>query len=165
MSAANTKTSKAKAAKPAVKKRAAKKPATQKLATKAAVKSAPKSAGPKVKKTGTPQSTLDKRITEQRYLVLKALDDGKAEDILDVDMQGQSSLADFMIIASGRSTRQVAALAENIAKSLKQAGHKILHREGEGTHDWVIVDTGDIIVHILRPEVRAYYRLEELWSR
>lgn len=143
----------------------AKKAAVKKTAVKAPVKAAAKTAGPKIKKSGAAQSGLDKRIIEQRYLILKALDDGKAEDILDFNMNGQSSLADYMIIASGRSTRQVASLAENVAKGLKQAGHKILHREGESTNDWVIVDTGDVIVHILRPEVRAYYRLEEIWQR
>jgi len=160
------KTIKPKAVKPVAKKAAVAKPAAKKVATKsAAPKTAPKASSAKIKKTGAPTSQLDKRITEQRYLVLKSLDDGKAEDILDYDLRGRSSLADYLVIASGRSTRQVASLAENISKSLKQAGHKILHREGEGTNDWVIVDTGDVIVHILRPEVRAYYRLEEIWEK
>jgi ribosome-associated protein len=142
----------------AVKKTAAKTVA-KKIAPKNAVKTAVKKSAP------PPADKTDKRITEQRYLALKILDEGKAEDILDYDLRGRSSLADYMIIASGRSTRQVASLAENISKALKQAGHKILHREGEGTNDWVIVDTGDIIVHILRPEVRAYYRLEDIWEK
>lgn len=143
------------------KKAAAKKPVAKKAAVKAPVKK------PAVKKTASAKSSsgVDKKIIEQRYLVLKSLDDGKAEDILDFDLRERSSLADYLIIASGRSTRQVAALAENISKSLKQAGHKILHREGESSNDWVIVDTGDVIVHILRPEVRAYYRLEEIWQK
>lgn len=157
-----TKTKPAKKA--AAKKAAAKKPAFAKPAKKAAaVKPAKKAAA---KKTAAKiASGSNQKIIEQRYLILKALDDGKAEDILDFDLKGGSSLADYFIIASGRSTRQVASLAENISKSLKQAGHKILHREGEGSNDWVIVDTGDIIVHILRPEVRAYYRLEEIWQK
>ncbi len=140
--------------KPKTVKTAAKKSATKTPAKKAVKKPA-----------AVPADKADKRITEQRYLVLKMLDEGKAEDILDFDLRGRSSLADYLIIASGRSTRQVAALAENISKTLKQAGHKILHREGEGTNDWVIVDTGDVIVHILRPEVRNYYRLEDIWSQ
>jgi ribosome-associated protein len=137
-----------------------KKTAVKKTAIKKAIVS-------KVKKTAAakPTDKIEKYVTEQRYLILKSLDDGKAEDILDFDLRGVSSLADYMVIASGRSTRQVASLAENISKALKAAGHKILSREGQSTNDWVIVDTGDIIVHILRPEVRAYYRLEEIWGK
>ncbi len=161
---AKTKTVKKPAAKKAATKTPAKKAAVKKTAEKkpAAKKAAVKKPAAKAAKA---LSASDKKIIEQRYLILKALDDGKAEDILDFDLAGASSLADYFIIASGRSTRQVAALAENISKTLKQAGHKILHREGESSNDWVIVDTGDVIVHILRPEVRAYYRLEEIWQK
>jgi len=155
---------KAATAKPAAKKATVKKDAVKKPTAKVVAKTA-KTTGAKIKKTGTPESQVDKRIIEQRYLILKSLDDGKAEDILDFDVRERSSLADYLIIASGRSTRQVASLAENISKTLKAAGHKILHREGEGSNDWVIVDTGDIIVHILRPEVRSYYRIEEIWEK
>jgi ribosome-associated protein len=146
------------APKPA-KKAAVKKPAAKKAAVKKTASKVKKSAAK------APADKIEKYVTEQRYLILKSLDDGKAEDILDFDLRGHSSLADYIIVASGRSTRQVASLAENISKSLKAAGHKILHREGEGANDWVIVDTGDIIVHVLRPEVRAYYRLEDLWEK
>jgi ribosome-associated protein len=138
--------------KPAAKKAAIKKPAAKKITSKTA---------PKPAKT----SVAEKHVTEQRYLILKALDDGKAEDILDFDLRSRSSLADYLIIASGKSTRQVAALAENISKTLKKSGHKILNREGANANDWVVVDTGDIIVHIFRPEVRSYYRLEEIWQK
>jgi len=164
---------------------AAKKPAAKKAAAKTTVKAAvvkksavKKTTAPKtvMKKTVAPKTTakksagktlntVEKRIVEQRYLILKSLDDGKAEDILDFDLRARSSLADYIVIASGRSTRHVSSLAENISKSLKQAGHKILHREGEGSNDWVIVDTGDIVVHIFRPEVRSYYRIEEIWQK
>lgn len=154
---------KAKTKKPAAKKLAAKKTATKLAAKKSAVKAPAKKAA--AKKSAAKKTGGSDKITEQRYLILKALDDGKAEDILDFDLRERSSLADYLIIASGRSTRQVASLAENIAKALKQSGHKILHREGEASNDWVIVDTGDIIVHVLRPEVRAYYRLEEIWQK
>jgi len=161
-----TKTAAKKTAAPksAAKKAAIKKDTVKKLVAKVVIKPT-KTTGAKIKKTGTPENQVDKRIIEQRYLILKSLDDGKAEDILDFDVRERSSLADYLIIASGRSTRQVASLAENISKSLKAAGHKILHREGEGSNDWVIVDTGDIIVHILRPEVRSYYRIEEIWEK
>lgn len=154
-------TAKPKTAKSAAKKITAKKASAKKTAPKKTV------AKPSIKKsvTAAPGNKTDKHINEQRYLILKSLDDGKAEDILDFDVRDRSTLADYLIIASGRSTRQVSSLAENIIKSLKQAGHKILGREGEGSNDWVIVDTGDIIVHILRPEVRAYYRLEDMWQR
>ena len=150
-----------------MKKAAVKKPVAKKAVVKKVVVKKP--VAPKTK-TAVPKSAaatdkVSKHILEQKYLILKALDDTKAEDILDFDLGGRSSLADHIIIASGRSTRQVAALAENVSKALKAAGHKILHREGEGSNDWVIVDTGDIIVHVLRPEVRNYYRLEEIWQR
>lgn len=149
----------------------AKKSAVKNSQAKKAIPKKPpvKTVAVKVKKYPAPgpqgADKIERGVTEQRYLILKALDDGKAEDILDYDLRGHSSLADHIIIASGRSTRQVSSLAENVSKALKQAGHKILGREGEGTNDWVIVDTGDVITHILRPEVRAYYRLEDIWEK
>lgn len=154
---------KAVAKKAAIKKTPEKKAATKKPAadsTEPAKK--PRAA---IKKSVVPTTARDKHIVEQRYLILKALDDGKAEDIVEFNVQDRSSLADYFLIASGRSTRHVSSLAENVTKAIKQAGHKILNREGEATNDWVIVDTGDIIVHLLRPEVRAYYRLEEIWEK
>ena len=97
--------------------------------------------------------------------VLKSLDDDKAEDVVTIDLEGRSSLTDALVIATGRSTRHVASIAEHLARKLKDKGYGTRPVDGAAQGDWVLVDAGDIIVHILRPEVRAYYRLEELWSK
>ena len=93
-----------------------------------------------------------------------SLDDGKAEGIVVIPLIGKTSIADYMIIASGRSGRQVAALTQNLAEKLKQAGAKGLTIEGLPRADWVLVDAKDIIVHIFRPEVRSFYNLEKMWG-
>ncbi len=91
------------------------------------------------------------------------LDQEKAEDIVTVDLRGKSQIADFMVICSGRSTRQVGALAEKMSDLLKQQ-HGVLTRiEGKGQGDWVLMDAGDVVVHIFRPEVREFYQLEKMW--
>ena len=96
-------------------------------------------------------------------LILASLEDDKAEDIVTIDLRGRSEMGDFMVIASGRSTRQVAAIAEKLADRLKQ-DHGILSKtEGKEAADWVLIDTGDVIVHVFRPEVRDFYQLEKMW--
>ncbi|TNC72362.1 ribosome silencing factor [Rubellimicrobium roseum] len=96
-------------------------------------------------------------------VVIDSLEDDKAEEIVTIDLRGRSEMGDFMVIASGRSTRQVAAIAEKLADRLKQ-DHGILSKmEGKETADWVLIDTGDIIVHVFRPEVRDFYQLEKMW--
>jgi ribosome-associated protein len=94
---------------------------------------------------------------------LASLDDSKAEDIVAIDIQGKSPLADYMVIASGRSHRHVAAVADHLIRALKEAGHGNARVEGLQGADWVLVDTGDIIVHVFRPEVREFYNLEKMW--
>ena len=94
----------------------------------------------------------------------QTLDDDKAEDITTIDLRGKSSIADMMIIASGRSSRHVAALSDRLLKYLKTRGRSGLLVEGLPGADWVLIDTGDIIVHLFRPEVRDFYRLEKLWG-
>lgn len=94
----------------------------------------------------------------------KALEDDKAEDILFIDLEGKSSLADFMIIASGRSGRHVAALADHLAQDVKKLTGRPASIEGMPNADWVLIDTGDVIVHLFRPEVREFYNLEKIWS-
>ncbi len=89
----------------------------------------------------------------------------KAEDTLTIDLRGKSSIADYMVVASGRANRHVGALAEAVTKALGEKGHKGLHVEGLPNCDWVLVDCGDVIVHIFRPEVRAFYSLEKMWSQ
>ena len=95
--------------------------------------------------------------------VLASLDDSKAEDIVSIDIQGKSALGDHMVIASGRSHRHVGAIAEHLLTALKDAGFGSARVEGKDSADWVLIDTGDIIVHVFRPEVRSFYNLEKMW--
>jgi ribosome-associated protein len=96
--------------------------------------------------------------------VLVWLDEAKAEAIVTVDLAGKSSLGDYMVIASGRSDRHVGAVAEQLRKKLKDAGCETVRVEGLEACDWVLIDSGDIIVHVFRPEVREFYNLEKMWS-
>lgn len=96
--------------------------------------------------------------------VLKSLEDDKGEDIVQVNLRGKSEIGDFMVIASGRSTRQVTAMAEKLADRLKQDFGVLCKTEGKDTGDWVLIDSGDIIVHIFRQEVREFYQLEKMWQ-
>ena len=101
---------------------------------------------------------------EALQLILARLDDMKAEDIVTIDLHGKSSLSDYMVVASGRSNRHVGSIAENVAKGLKEAGVRPLHIEGMPNCDWVLIDSGDVVVHVFRPEVREFYNLERLWT-
>ena len=104
--------------------------------------------------------TSDVQLAE----ILNSLSDIKAEDIVKIDLRGKSSIGDYMVIASGRSSRQVNAIANNLVDHLKQKLHCAARIEGKDSHDWILVDTGDIIVHIFRPEVREFYQLEKMWQ-
>ncbi|WP_210730602.1 ribosome silencing factor [Roseicyclus persicicus] len=95
--------------------------------------------------------------------VLASLDDDKAEEIVQIDLRGKSSIADYMVIASGRSSRQVAAISEKLAERLKEDYRLSCKMEGKDTGDWVLIDAGDVIVHVFRPEVREFYQLEKMW--
>ena len=97
-------------------------------------------------------------------LVTKALEDFKAHEIVNIELTGKSSIADHMLIASGTSSRQVTAMAENLISRLKQSGVKSINVEGINFGDWVLIDGGDIIIHLFRPEVRAFYGLEKMWG-
>lgn len=101
---------------------------------------------------------------ETLELVLAQLDDAKAEDTISIDLQGKTSIGDFMVVASGRSNRQVGAIADRLVKGLTEAGIRGVRVEGMPQCDWVLVDAGDVIVHVFRPEVRAFYNLEKMWS-
>ena len=92
------------------------------------------------------------------------LDDAKAEDVAVIDLKGKSSIGDFMVIATGRSDRHVSAVADQIQQALKDAGQDRIRMEGQPQCDWVLIDTGDIIVHVFQPEIRAFYNLEKMWS-
>jgi ribosome-associated protein len=96
--------------------------------------------------------------------VLASLEDSKAENIVPIDIQGKSSLGDYMVIASGRSHRHVSAVADHLLKALKDAGLGTARVEGLASADWVLIDSGDIIVHVFRPEVREFYNLEKMWQ-
>jgi len=97
-------------------------------------------------------------------LVLQSLDDDQAQELVSIPLEGKSSIADHMVIASGRSTRQVAAMAQKLAERIKQAGLGHVRIEGLPAADWVLVDAGDVIVHLFRPEVRSFYNLERMWA-
>ncbi len=97
-------------------------------------------------------------------LIVDRLDDDKAQDIVCIDLKGKSSVADTLIIASGRSHRHVGALADHVLRALKDAGHGKAKVEGLPACDWVLIDCGDVVVHIFRPEVRAFYNIEKMWS-
>jgi ribosome-associated protein len=96
--------------------------------------------------------------------VLASLEDSKAENIVTIDIQGKSSLGDYMIVASGRSHRHVAAVADHLVRALRDAGLGTPRVEGLPGADWVLIDSGDVIVHIFRPEVRDFYNLEKMWQ-
>jgi ribosome-associated protein len=100
---------------------------------------------------------------EQLALILQSLEDDKAEDIVQIDLRGKSTIGDYMIVCSGRSSRQVASIAEKLVDRLKQDLGRSARVEGKETGDWVLIDTGDVIVHVFRPEVRDFYQLEKMW--
>lgn len=95
--------------------------------------------------------------------ILASLEDDKAEDVIAIDLRGRSSIADHMVICSGRSSRQVGAIAEKLVDRLKTEFGRSCKIEGKDQGDWVLIDTGDVIVHVFRPEVRDFYQLEKMW--
>jgi len=96
-------------------------------------------------------------------LILSSLDDDKAESVVTIDLRGRSSVADYMVICSGRSSRQVSAIAEKLAERLKADMGRACKVEGKDQGDWVLIDAQDVIVHVFRPEVRDFYQLEKMW--
>ncbi len=96
-------------------------------------------------------------------LVLKSLDEDKAEDIVSIDLAGKTPIADYMVVASGRSQRHVSAVADHLVRRLKEDGFGAAHVEGMRQGDWVLIDGGDVVIHVFRPEVREFYRLEKMW--
>ena len=101
---------------------------------------------------------------ETLRLILDRLEDMKAEDTVTIDLEGKSSFADAMVVTSGRSNRHVGAVADRVVEGLKKAGIKSPHVEGMPHCDWVLIDAGDVVVHVFRPEVRAFYDLEKMWA-
>lgn len=97
-------------------------------------------------------------------VITDTLDDKKAEDIVSIDLNGKSSIADFMVIATGRSQRQVSALADYVVDAMKKAGHKDFRTQGQEQADWILIDAGDVVIHLFRPEVRDFYGLDKMWG-
>jgi ribosome-associated protein len=116
--------------------------------------------------TSPPIAVLKARpdAEETLNLILSRLDDMKAEETVTIDLRGKSSITDYMIVTTGRVNRHVGAIAENVAKGLKESGIEAPHVEGFPNCDWVLIDSGDVIVHVFRPEVREFYNLEKMWT-
>lgn len=115
---------------------------------------------PRIKSRPRPDAATSQALLG---LTEKTLADGKAEDLVVIDLQGKSGIADYMVIATGRSQRQVVSLAERLVEALKASGHAP-SAEGLPHGDWVLIDAGDVIVNLFRPEVRSYYNLEKMWG-
>lgn len=109
-------------------------------------------------------AAADSTPSDLHSLVLEQLDDDQAQEVVSIPLEGKSSIADHMVIASGRSTRQVAAMAQKLAEKVKQAGFGSARVEGLPAADWVLIDAGDVVVHLFRPEVRSFYNLERMWA-
>ncbi|WP_341863338.1 ribosome silencing factor [Gymnodinialimonas sp. 57CJ19] len=120
------------------------------------------SAAPTTSKRARTQTAYTSEELLER--ILTSLDDDKAEDVVQIDLRGKSSIGDYMVVASGRSTRQVSAIAEKLVDRLKQEYGLYSKIEGKDTGDWVLIDTADVVVHIFRPEVREFYQLEKMWQ-
>lgn len=115
--------------------------------------------------TGTGPITIsDPAIARLHQIVVASLDDSKAQDIVSISLEGKSAICDAMVIASGTSSRQIAAMAEHLAARLKSDLNLGVRTTGATQGDWVLIDAGDIVVHLFRPEVRSFYNLEKMWS-
>ncbi len=146
--------------------------AAPKTAAKSEVKAAPKAvAKPRAKaapkttpKAAAKAPKVIDRIAQLETLILSRLDDDKAQDVVFIDLKGKSAVADGLVVASGRSHRHVGAMADHLLRALKDEGYGRARVEGLPHCDWVLIDTGDIIVHLFRPEVRGFYNIEKIWS-
>lgn len=111
-----------------------------------------------------PRATDPEEVAALHALILASLDDDQAVETISIPLAGKTSIADFMVIASGRSTRQVASMASKLAERIKGELGRLTRIEGLPTADWVLIDAGDVIVHLFRPEVRSFYNLERMWA-
>jgi ribosome-associated protein len=118
---------------------------------------------PATAKTAAAENSSDS-VDQLHAMILQMLDDDQAVETITIPLAGKSTIADHMIIASGRSTRQVASMAQKIAQRIKADFRRSPRVEGLPTADWVLIDAGDVIVHLFRPEVRSFYNLERMWS-
>lgn len=113
---------------------------------------------------GPPPAGMDATSDRLHEIVMASLDDDQAQDIVSIPLAGKSSIADHIVIASGRSSRQVASIAQKLAERIKQATGRSVRLEGLPVADWVLIDAGDVVVHVFRPEVRSFYNLERMWG-
>lgn len=117
--------------------------------------------------TASPEKPLLSQSEDAKALsdfIQSILDENSAQDVIEINVHGKSSITDFMLVASGRSNRHVSALSDYVIRALKEQGFKNLGIEGQETGDWVLIDVGDVILHIFRPEVRLFYNIEKIWS-
>jgi ribosome-associated protein len=123
--------------------------------------------GKSARKTSTEAAALKAQPDADKTLstILARLDDMKAEETVTIDLRGKSAYSDYMVVSTGRSNRHVGSIAENVAKGLKESGLRNIHIEGLPNCDWVLIDSGDVVVHVFRPEVREFYNLERLWTQ
>jgi ribosome-associated protein len=114
---------------------------------------------------GAAMTDTPAKVTSESLLarILSSLDEDKAEDIVQIDLRGRSAFADYMVVCSGRSSRQVASISEKLSERLKQEMGVLCKMEGKDQGDWVLIDSGDVIIHVFRPEVREFYQLEKMW--
>ncbi len=119
--------------------------------------------GPRAERMSAAPTSPDYSPEQVLTAVLTSLDDDKAEDVVQIDLRGRSDVADYMVICSGRSSRQVASISEKLADRLRAEFRIGAKMEGRETGDWVLIDGGDVIVHVFRPEVREFYQLEKMW--
>ena len=116
-------------------------------------------------KTSSDQNGEFKESSEMLLnCIIKSLSENKAEDITTIDLRGRTSIGDYMVVASGRSTRQVSSISQKLVDILKSELGRISKVEGKDAGDWVLIDTGDVIVHVFRPEVREFYQVEKMWT-
>jgi len=151
-------------------KKASKKPknrggrkAAKKTSRKPAKKAAPKKASRKTK-TAAPKAPAKHSKNPLLNTILARLDEDQALNTIQIDLQNKSTIADYMVVTSGRSNRHVNAIADHVIESLHKSGSPRVRVEGMPNCDWVLIDAGDVILHIFRPEVRAFYNLEKMWS-
>jgi ribosome-associated protein len=114
--------------------------------------------------TPAPHDGAIEKADALHHLVLRSLDDDQAQDVVTIPLSGKSNIADHMVIASGRSTRQVASMAQKLSERIKQDLGRTVRIEGLPVADWVLIDADDVIVHLFRPEVRSFYNLERMWG-
>jgi ribosome-associated protein len=121
-------------------------------------------AAPRAQEGDKPSTSVQDRISALEDMILARLDDDKAQDVVFIDLKGKSAVADGLVVASGRSHRHVGAMADHLLRALKDEGYGRARVEGLPHCDWVLIDTGDVIIHLFRPEVRSFYNIEKIWS-